>query len=60
MDKLFPTNFCRLRKKVDKTYTATIRGLVDQRMLFIALPTLCGGAGPLGDFTSLPAELRRF
>ena len=40
------------KKKVDKTYTATIRGLVDQ----VDIAAFEAGLD-LGDFTSLPAEL---
>ena len=40
------------KKKVDKTYTATIRGLVDQADVAAFEAGL-----DLGDFTSLPAEL---
>ena len=40
------------KKKVDKTYTATIRGLVDQADIAAFEAGL-----DLGDFTSLPAEL---
>ena len=40
------------KKKVDKTYTATIRGLVDQADIAAFEAGL-----DLGDFTSLPADL---